>query len=539
MVSLADRPGTVFCLALVLTFFITAAWSLATPLYSGPDEGTHVVRAVALERGQPVGRTIGNAANPNTTVTVPALYADGQGWATCFGTNNTRGARCSGRMPTGTQLVVTTTYVGRYPPLYYAVAGLPSLVTTSVTGVYAMRLVSALLSSVFVALAVMCIAKWSKRRFLFIGLLLALSPMTQYLSGIVNPSGLEITSAIGLWTAGLILVERAEDPPRGLVIIATVCAVVLMLTRGLSPMWVGVIAVLLIVLAGRRAAMELLRHRSVQISVVVVGVGAVVAVAWIVPMHGLDLLALGVKVGPHETPGQIIVGIFDNTGTWFQQMVGVFGWLDTPAPFISVLAWYGAIGFLIVMALGSASRRGAGVLLGLIAVVILVPVAISYAEAHRLGIIWQARYVMPVAVGIPLLTATLIDGRSFRSVRTRIAVVIAVGVWVGETAAFLLLQRRYAVGINGVLNYLDRGWRPPLGTLVMGAWFVVSSTLFVVLVVAMAVKNPGSLAEPGASAGAAARDLPTRVTDGGDEIPADASPGVSTSSAPAGTPHTV
>ena len=118
-----------------------------------------------------------------------------------FTTSNTRGDG-------------TNTSAGRYPPLYYAIVGIPSLVSDSTGGIYAMRLVDAALSALFVALALTSICVWSRRRFMLVGVLLALTPMTLFLGGVVNPNGPEICAALCMWTAGLILVlERADDPP--------------------------------------------------------------------------------------------------------------------------------------------------------------------------------------------------------------------------------------------------------------------------------------------------------------------------------------
>jgi hypothetical protein len=50
--------------------------------------------------------------------------------------------------------VIGATYVGRYPPLYYAIVGLPSLVWHTNTAVYMMRLLSGLLCALLLGLAI-------------------------------------------------------------------------------------------------------------------------------------------------------------------------------------------------------------------------------------------------------------------------------------------------------------------------------------------------------------------------------------------------
>ena len=52
--------------------------------------------------------------------------------------------------------------------------------------------------------------------------------------------------------------------------------------------------------------------------------------------------------------------ILGDTGDWIQQMIGVFGWLDTLSPLLTYLFWYAAIGLFVLLALSCARRRHAG-----------------------------------------------------------------------------------------------------------------------------------------------------------------------------------
>ena len=144
----------------MLAFVNMAVWSLATPLFASPDEPAQVARAVALVHGQLIGKTVKNDGNPITDVTIPKVYAAGSVYAV-LAFRDTVPASCTTRLTQSKAAVRTTTYVGRYPPLYYAIVGLPSLFTASSNGLYAMRLVSALLNAVFLALAALSIAAWS------------------------------------------------------------------------------------------------------------------------------------------------------------------------------------------------------------------------------------------------------------------------------------------------------------------------------------------------------------------------------------------
>ena len=455
-----------------------AAWSLATPLFSGPDEGDHIVHAAAVVRGEFIGSP--NPGSSFTSVTVPALIADGVRHPPCFIYHTGVPASCARPLTTDTKPVVANTAAGRYPPLYYAVVGLPSLVTVSTTGIYLMRLINAVMCALFIALAVVCVGTWSKRSFLLIGVLLALTPMVVYLGGVVNPNGPEVCEAICVWVSGLIILERADDPPSALIVIFTVSIGTLVLTRGLSPLWAVFILLILGFLAGRRRTMDLLRMRSLQISLGIITACGIAAVAFIVAAHSNSLAQSSTMLPAHETTLDTLFNVFGQSGSWIQQMIGVFGFLDTPAPFGTFLIWYTAIGFIVLLALTSSAPRGAIALLGLVAIVMFVPVVIAYHEVHQFGLVWQGRYILPMAVGIPILSAALIDAAgAIARFRARISVILCICVGIGDFAAFVTLQRRYASGLPGPLDPAHGTWAPPLGNNLMTIWSLVTTAVLV------------------------------------------------------------
>jgi hypothetical protein len=490
--GLVARPRRVFVVVLVLAFVNMAVWSLATPFFASPDEPAQVARAVALVHGQLIGKTVRNDGNPTTAITIPRIYAAGSAYAGCFAFKDAVPASCAPRLTQSKAAVRTTTYVGRYPPLYYAIVGLPSLFTASGDGLYAMRLVSALLNAVFLALAALSVAAWSRSRFLLVGLLVAATPMTYFLGGVVNPSGLEITSATCLWCAGLVLaLERSDRPPPGLVAVATVAAIALLLARALSPLWVVGILLLLALLAGWRGVRALARARCVRWALVPLVPTGAFAVGWIVVAHALDL----VPVGPRATGSGISMAasILGNTGGWIEQMIGVFGWLDTLSPLLTYLFWYAVIGLFVLLALGCARRRHAGALVLLMLVVVFVPVAISSGQAHRLGVIWQGRYIMPMAVGVPLMAVALVErSGALRAVRARVATVVCCVVACAAFAAFAEALRRYAVGVKGPIDYLRGRWQPPLGATALTVAALVVLALTGLFVRHLVGRDPGS-----------------------------------------------
>ena len=478
-------PWRVFLTSFTLLFCVMAAWSLATPLFASPDEPSHVVRAVSLVRGELLGQGVNGVSDPDTNVRVPQLYAEGAVYAQCYAFKDTVPASCNGPLRGSSREVTAGTDSGHYPPLYYAFVGIPSLFTVSTGGLYAMRIMSDLLAAVYLALAIMAVTTWARGRLLLLGLIVAVTPMTFFLSSVVNPSGFEIASATCLWCAGLILVlDRASDPPSGLIVVVFASATGLMLSRGLSPLWVLLIASVLAVCAGRRSVVNLAKSRGVRWGLLVLVPAAIFAVAWVLGAHTLNLIP-GVSISSNVRGVHLAAVIFGFTGSWLQEMIGVFGWLDTTSPLLTFLIWYGLLGFFILLGLVChRSRRELAALLLLILIVVAVPVVISYDQAHRSGIVWQGRYMMPMAVGVPLLSAALIErSEILHDVHQRLALPLCALVGLGQICAFAQALRRYTVGLAGPLDFFFHGsWQPPLGAPGLCALTVLGIALLMTLV---------------------------------------------------------
>ena len=472
---IATDPWRFFFVCLVLTFFNFSAWSIASPLFSGPDEPTQVVRAAAVVRGELVGSTIGSVKNATTRVTVPAVFNAGPPFTSCFAFHSDIPASCAHPIEASGDPVHTTTYAGRYPPLYYFIVGFPSMFVKSVMGLYVMRLMSALVNAVFVSLALVTVALWSRRRLLFVGVMTGVTPMVWFLGGVVNPSGLEICVAICLWVSGLVLVtEHADAPPPGLVAMVAFSAGVFMLVRPLSPLWVALIVVLLALAGGRRAVAALFASRRVRRTIAPLVACGVVAVWWIESEHSLDLLPVGARLAPGASLLDVIRTAVEHVPWWLHQMVGIFGALDTPSPLISYGLWALVAGVMCAVAFVVGRWRERAALLALVLCVLCLPVAIAVSQYHRLGIVWQGRDILPLAVGIPVLAVGIAqDSKVVVRWQSFAAVAASLALGVASIAAFLDAMRRYTVGMDGPLDFLHSAWHPPFGTLAIAGFAIV------------------------------------------------------------------
>ena len=365
----------------------------------------------------------------------------------------------------------SSTYQARYPPLYYAIVGLPSHLGGSTIELYLMRLVSAALASIFLALALTTARVYSRNSLLVIGLVVATTPMVLYLAGVVNPSGLEIACGVSLFSAGAVLVtERLADAPFGLVAVLVASASTLELVRSLSPLWVALSAISLAAFAKASALRRFLRGPPAILGGLVVVVFGVVAVIWIVTLHATLVYTAGnAGLARGTSEATILRTSFLHNAFYLPDMVGIFGWFDTRAPLFTYLVWYLlALGILALGVVAGGRQRGAA-LLGMSVAVLVIPVLISSSQARQHGYVWSGRDTLPFAVGVPILAAASAGKRlavwlAPHRVR-RLVVVVALLAGIAQFGAFYEALRRYSVGTAGPIFgfILHPLWRPAIG----------------------------------------------------------------------------
>lgn len=470
------RPRRVFLFAFVVFFAAAALWSLETPLISSPDEQVQVAKAAAVVRGELVGRLIGGPSSPDGIVTIPAGYANLGYLVQCYQFDARRPASCAPAFRARSGTVPDIIYNARYQPLYYGIVGIPSLFTDSALGIYLMRLLSGALSAIFLGLAVMAVVTWSRSRFLLAGIVVATTPSALFFAGVVNPSGLEISVAICLWTSALILArERLKDAPRGLVALVALSGGIESLARSISPFWVVLTLLFALAVADWTELGGFLRSPRAWLAGGFLTVCGAVGTAWILVEHSLNVLPGGVPVPASVSEGHLLVEVFLRTAQHYTEMVSRFGWLNAPSPEVTYLLWAGLIGLLLVLALAAGSLRRCIVLVGLVLGVVVIPMIISASQARRLGITWQGKDTLPLAVGVPILSASMIGGSALSSLRQlsgRIVAVVATSAGLGLLVALWGDLRRNAVGDAGpALSFFGAKWQPPLGipgTLVFG-----------------------------------------------------------------------
>ncbi|MFN2608176.1 MAG: DUF2142 domain-containing protein [Acidimicrobiales bacterium] len=447
-----------------LLALLFSLWSLASPLFSVPDEGAHIVNAAAVVRGQIGGE--------DRVVRVPELYANADDGALhCYAFLIDQPAGCAPRLRGSSRPANAATQFDRYPPMPYLLLGLPSLLPPSVTAVRLMRLIGALACAALVASGLMSATSLG-RGMTVAATLVAVTPMAAFLAGSVNTSGIEVAAGIALWPSLLALVRHGPAASTRLVTRTAVTASVLATSRPISPLWVALAGAVVALAAGWPAVRALAADPRVVRAAVAVAVVTAATVVWVVLRH--SLVGINGAGQGHGLKSDLLTSSGRFTGL-YREMIGQLGWLDTPPPALLLFAWTAALGGLGLLAVTAAARRG---LLALAAVTVLtfaVPVVLEAARARTSGFPWQGRYTLPLAAGVPVLAGWLVDTGA-PAVAALVRRAARALIWVacgGEVVAHVWSTRRYVTGFDGSVFYLFRsGWHPPVPAWVLLVAFV-------------------------------------------------------------------
>lgn len=459
-----------------------AAWSLATPVFGGPDEPHHTFWAGAVASGDLSGQEVADDPDRREVLVAPSIVALGY---PCFAFDPHQPASCEERAVPGDEYVSVGTRAARYPPAYYVLVGAPLRADAGSASVYGVRLLTALL-----AVGLVMWSLWSVREdwngYLAAGVSVAMTPMVLFTFAIINPSALEVAANLALWVAGVGLVVAHDhtsdtDRVRARMAVVGVAGAALALARPLSVIWLGLTAIALLLLATRGRIRSLFAQRRTWGWMGVVGAAASVAVAWLLWSGFLTTATTG--AGDGLAFGGALRDSLMETDDVLIQLVGRFGWLDTPLPTGVWIVWLLVAGSLLMGALTTARRRSAGVLAGMVVTLVAVPAVLQAIVLGTEGMIWQGRYSLPLAVGVPVVAgAVAAVDRPFPPATARRWLAGVLGlVCIGQIVAFTGTLRRYVTGIDGPYPGIGGGpWQPPLGGWVLTTIFAVAAGAFAV-----------------------------------------------------------
>ncbi len=461
---------------------LLGAWAFASPPSAAPDEQAHAVRAAAAGQGtwegrpvQPYHRTPGlgpaqvDYLNQQAQeFLVPAGLVPP---APCFTSTPDSPATCAvgtDSPPAGSRTVPVTTYATTAPPVVYAVAGLamrlPGIgLSPLLMGRLAMALLCALLLSAAAWAASLRGSLWPSA-----GLALAVTPMVLFLGASLNPAGVAACAAI-CFACGVLAVW--SGPPRpGVSAVAALSGAVLALTRPSGVIVVAALGAATLPLVWPR---WLLRP-GVALAVAVVVAAALGEVAWALA-HPTTVPLGGLSVPDALT---VIAGRWQDLAS---QLVGAFGAGEVRLPAVLSAAWEVLVALLLGTALVVGFWRDRLALLVILATVIAVALGAYALVLAPLGWEPQGRFVLAVAVVVPVLAGFVLHRAGLRSRADVFLVGLAVAAM--QFVAFWENARRYAVGRHGPIDFVDlASWVPPGGWL---RWVVVAGVGCVLVALAL------------------------------------------------------
>ena len=403
-----DRPRIRWRWVGLGLLLLQLGWLAALPPFGAMDEWDHAYRASAVAHGQWVAPPTEATRGTGAFVSVPTdivraaqdecerlLYA---GPDECVGTTeNGRTEVASG--------------AGRYPPLFYAVVGSPSLLLDGVDALYGMRLVGLLLCWGLLLASLRSLARWASP-LVGLTLCLGLTPSVFYAGAAVAPNGLEMVSGVALWTALATIAHDRQDQAldRLTVMLAVVSCSLLLSLRSLGPLWAALILALALV------AWPTLWSRLLRLARSRLGVAAL---SWLVAVSIGSLWWI-------RTQGSLEVGTSDagtvelarrlqlslrETVVWTFQFMGAFPYRNNPSRPLVYLFLLVVITTVLVVAIRRGTRRERWALTLTIVLSYAVPFAISVATIERFGTAWQGRYALPFLLGTLVIGGVVLGRR--------------------------------------------------------------------------------------------------------------------------------
>jgi hypothetical protein len=438
------------------------------------------VRVSSIARGQLIGDKDPQELGGSRIVQVPSVIGRLNLLPDCYKFQLQRSAYCAGSFSGVDVIVDVRTPAGASPPLYYALVAPPLMVTNSARGVLPVRALSALISAALIASAITLARASGASRFFIVGMFAALTPAVISITAVVNPSSLEISSALLLWTASLLLLtdQRSKSVrlTRTLVIAAGVAGVLFVSSRALSPLWLALIGGVVAISSSWSRLTAVARRADVRVAAGAIVAAGLLAFAWI---RIQDPLASQTKLGLHLHGWDAISFAFGHLGFVYRSGINLFGW-DYEGPSAVLILWSIALGSLILFGIAVGSRKQRFAILLLTACSLVIPVLIEASQLDTLGPTWQGRYTLPLIMGVPLLCGLALDrvDRPVAEVLRPFTPWLLGTMAVAQFVAFYFTLRRYVVGVKGPVWFpAADNWHPPVPAAVLVGLALVAVTL--------------------------------------------------------------
>lgn len=444
---------------------LSVGWAASSPVGASPDEDAHIVYAWGVATGQTLPHRTQLQPNPGgaalTIVQVPQQIRDRQE-ETCYAFQPSKPA-CgdeAGEFQKG--ITPATTYMTRYPPLYYAFVGgvLRVLVAIGAQGPLTLlvaRVASSLLSMLLVGCSTFSLSRRFGRAPACTAAAAITTPTLLFLSASVNPNGFEIASAFA--TAAFVaciffdvrrLGHATRESGTGLVI-TSLC---LGMARPASVAWLIAILLLLLLPVNGRMLIRQLRLVT-QIGIVLSTAIGLFFFAYINMLREGGITDHDLYQWNAFSPAVKLTLVILKFGDLVINGYGLLGWTDTAVPQLFFVLWLMCVsatfGYLMHR------RSTAPVLKARWALLVLVLCCSALmVQSYLAAFGWQGRYFAPCLAAFAALLVPSMESSAPAPTRTRQAATIAlVTAAVLNTGALLWNLGRYLYGLTALYVRFD------------------------------------------------------------------------------------
>jgi hypothetical protein len=416
---------------------LTVLWSLVNPMFASPDEPAHMARAQGFSQL--------DFSPPYETDGLPMDAPD------CFKFNGTVTADCADNS-WGVDGTEVSTKTRDYPPLFHAVAAVPAVFTSGLTGAYVMRIWMALVCTSLISFAAALLT--GRGRWPLVGLLLGLTPMSVFVASTVNPSGITVAFA-ALAVAGAIRQWVWRSADRRTTFALVIGLLGLLLVRRDGVMTVGVLLAVFAPywwsadLSARVRRANWRKGTNAALAVL----AASVVIVFVIPIGHRFLT--NTEVGGNGSRWQAL----EVMRIYFDHMVGTFGWIDTfIGPELFTIAAVLAMS-MVILGVVAAERRPRMSIIVAFASLFVVPVVFGMFRYPY----FQGRYLLPIWLAVAAVSALAVASADIGVVLSRrLSTLLVVGWGVVHAMSFVQNLRRYAVGNAGTWRFaFDSSWHPP------------------------------------------------------------------------------
>lgn len=400
---LQGRRVALAVLVHLLVFAALAAWAVATPVGSSPDEDFHLA-SIWCGLGDREG--LCESARSADERRVPAALVD----SPCFKKDPTKTATCQDLDDVRLTTTKRVNSTNVYPPVYYAVTGIFASRSVA-TSVVTIRLFNA---AVFVACgsALFFMLSRKRRPSLVLTWAATLVPLGIYLIPSVNPSSWAITGCATAWFAGVGFFESHGRERIGFGVLAVIGCVLAAGARADSAIY-AILAVCAAWFAVGRVGRVGRGPRWVSLGLPALAIALGVAFVLFAGQAGVFTSGFGSKHGTAGF-GLLFQNLLDVPELWLGSFGvsarGALGWFDIPVPNAAQAGAMAAFLCVAVWGLRGGSRRRLIVLAFWAALLLVIPLWVLQISHARVGAFIQPRYLYPLVI-LLVATAALTEGK--------------------------------------------------------------------------------------------------------------------------------